>query len=89
MMKMRKRALIDVFTGWMNTRARDIADSMGNRSADAYSISLVQQTLARFDGLKGLKGFFELAVGGFAMSHASSGTTGRPFKPFQLHREPR
>lgn len=86
MMKMRKKSLIDVFTGWMNRRARDIADSMGNRSADAYSISLVQQTLGK---LEGLKGFFELAAQGCTMSRTSGGSTGRGFKPFLLHREPR
>lgn len=77
MMKMRKMALIDVFTGWQNRRARDIADSMGNRSADAYSISLVQQTLGK---LQGLKGVFELAANAYR-AFKIGGTTGRPYKP--------
>lgn len=85
MLKINKKALIDVFSGWMNRRARDIANDMGNRTADAYSISLVQQTLGK---MQGLKGFFELAASGFTMSR-TSGSSGRAFKPFLLHPEPR
>lgn len=88
MMKMKVKSLIDVFTGWQNTRARNIADGLGNLGAWAHPIALVQQALAKFDGLKGLKGHFELAAFGQSQSRRSGGTTGRAFKPFLLHPEP-
>lgn len=78
MLKMARRALIDVFGGWMNLRARDIADSMGNRSADRNSIGLVQQALGK---IQGLKGPFELAAQAWRQVPTPANFS-RPFRPF-------
>ncbi len=84
-MRINTKALIDVFTGWRNIRARDIANDLGNRTADKYSISLVEQALGKIEGLKGV---FELAAHAFSAARGS-GATGRSFKPFLLSRAPR
>lgn len=83
MFKMSRKALVDAFTGFGNKRARDVADSMGNRTADAYSISLVQQTLSHQEHTKptGIRGFFELAAHAWKPNKSGNGTTGRPYKP--------
>ena len=51
----------------MNKTAREIANTLGNRSPEKHSIALVQKALIeRFsEKWKGLKGVFELA----AVSH--------------------
>lgn len=82
-MRFSRKALIEVFTGFNNKRARDIADSMGNRSADAHSIAQVYETLRHQDGAKapGVRGFFELAANAWKSMKPSSGSTGRPYRP--------
>lgn len=78
MMKMKKSALIDVFSGWMNKTMRDICDSMGNRLADSYSIALAQQTYSKWLGLKDR---FDFAARGFIAPGSAGGVSGRPYKP--------
>lgn len=63
-MRLNTRNLIDVFSGWMNKTAREIVNTLGNRSPEKHLIALVQTALTeRFsEKWKGLKGVFELAA---------------------------
>lgn len=77
-MRLNKRDLIDVFSGWMNKTAREIVNVLGNRSPEKHSIALVQRALTeRFsENWKSLKGVFELAAISSQISRGT-GSVGR------------
>jgi hypothetical protein len=77
-MKLQVKNLADVF-GWMNVHARHIAHSFGNRIASNNNIALVMEAAGKIHSLMGP---FEMAARAMKFVHSSSGTTGRPFKPF-------
>lgn len=83
MFKRTRKALIEAFTGFNNRDARDVADSMGNRSADAHSIAQVYETLRNqhHEKAAGIRGFFELAAQAWKSVRVGGGSTGRPYKP--------
>ncbi len=78
-MRLNKGNLIDVFSGWMNKTAREIVNTLGNRSPEKHSIGLVQKALTdRFsERWKGLKGVFELATDMSSRSAAFTRSVGQ------------
>ncbi len=78
LMKLQVKNLADVF-GWMNSYARDVAYSFGNRFASYNNICLVMQATGK---IKSIMGPFEMAAKAISLTQSSSGTAGRPFKPF-------
>lgn len=85
-MKLQIKNLADVF-GWMNVHARHIAQSLGNRIASNHNIGLVMEAAGKINSVMGA---FEMAANAMKFIHTSSGTTGRPFRPFHalLYRAP-
>ena len=84
MMKLQVQNLADAF-GWMNLRARDFADTLGNRIASRFNVGLVMQAAGKINSMRGA---FEIAANAWRMV-ATPESTGRAFKPFLLSREPR
>ena len=84
-MKLRAQNLADAF-GWMNVKARDFADSFGNRIASAFNISLVLQAAGHTTSVRGP---FEMAANAWRRVSTPPQSSGRAFKPFLLHPEPR
>lgn len=76
-MRLQIKNLADAF-GWMNIHARNIAHSFGNRIASNNNIALVMEAAGKINSMMGP---FEMAAKAVRFIH-SSGTTGRPFKPF-------
>jgi hypothetical protein len=79
MSKVSVQNLAHVF-GWMNVKARDIADSLGNRIASAMNIALVLQAAGKTSSLQGA---FEMATQAMRMMRPQ-GSSGRPFRPFPM-----
>ncbi|OFW87446.1 MAG: hypothetical protein A3J37_02385 [Alphaproteobacteria bacterium RIFCSPHIGHO2_12_FULL_45_9] len=77
MMKLKAQNLADAF-GWMNVRARDFADSFGNRVASAFNVSLVLQAAGKINSVRGA---FEIAAHAWKSVKPIGGTTGRPYRP--------
>lgn len=78
-MRLQVKNLADAF-GWMNIHARHIAHSFGNRIASNHNIALVMEAAGKIHSMMGP---FEMAAKAMRFVHSSSGTTGRPFKPFR------
>jgi hypothetical protein len=77
MMKMSRKNLADVF-GWMNVKARDFADSLGNLSGTLKNIQLVESCTKNIIGMRGA---FELAAHAWKSVKLNTSTTGRPYRP--------
>ena len=76
-MRLQVTNLADVF-GWMNYRARNIAHSFGDRIASKDNIAKVMEASGKIHSMMGP---FEMAARAMRFIH-STGSTGRPFKPF-------
>ncbi len=68
MRKLEVKALSSVFD-WLNVRARDIADSFGNRSATRENIAKVMQAAGNVDSKRG---YLEMAFNAVRMVGAGS-----------------
>ena len=77
MRKLEVKALSSVFD-WLNIRARDFADSFGNRSATRENIALVMQAAGNVESKRG---YLEMAFNAMNFKANTSGTSGRRWKP--------